>query len=175
MRNMSTHPDQLARQKELEKLQDKTCFPSYIKPWNGTPLRFVKLNEDAITPTKANKSDAGFDLYASHGAILEKHTHKLIKTGIAMQIPKGYVGLIWPRSGMAYKHGIAVFAGVIDSGYRGDIGVILYNSQYNDYNVEKGDRIAQLVLQKVEDFELLEVSDLNNTDRSEAGFGSTGA
>jgi dUTP pyrophosphatase len=64
---------------------------------------------------------------------------------------------------------------VIDSGYRGDIGVILYNSQYNDYNVEKGDRIAQLVLQKVEDFELVEVSDLNNTDRSEAGFGSTGA
>jgi dUTP pyrophosphatase len=75
---------------------------------------------------------------------------------------------------MAYKYGIDVFAGVIDSGYRGDIGVILYNSQYNDYNVEKGDRIAQLVLQKVEDFELVEVSDLNNTDRSEAGFGSTG-
>lgn len=173
---MTTHPDQLARQKDLEKMQNKrTCFPSYIKPWNGTPLRFVKLNEDAITPTKANKFDAGFDLYASHGGILEKHTHKLIKTGIAMQIPKGYVGLIWPRSGMAYKYGIDVFAGVIDSGYRGDIGVILYNSQYNDYNVEKGDRIAQLVLQKVEDFELLEVSDLNNTDRSEAGFGSTGA
>ena len=76
---------------------------------------------------------------------------------------------------MAYKYGIDVFAGVIDSGYRGDIGVILYNSQYNDYNVEKGDRIAQLVLQKVENFELVEVSDLNNTDRSEAGFGSTGA
>ena len=67
---MSTHPDQLARQKELEKLQDKTCFPSYLKPWNGTPLKFVKLNENATTPTKANESDAGFDLYASHGAIL---------------------------------------------------------------------------------------------------------
>ena len=64
---------------------------------------------------------------------------------------------------------------MIDSGYRGDIGVILYNSQYNDYNGEKGDRISQLILQKVEDFELVEVSDLNNTDRSEAGFGSTGA
>jgi len=91
-----------------------------------------------------------------------------------MQIPKGYVGLIWPRSGMAYKYGIDVFAGVIDSGYRGDIGVILYNSQYTDYSIEKGDRIAQLVLQKVEDFELVEVSDLNNTDRNESGFGSTG-
>jgi dUTP pyrophosphatase len=171
---MNTHPDEIAREKMLQENQKRTSFPKYIKPWNGTPLRFAKLNEDATTPRKANESDAGFDLYASHGTIIEKHTHKLIKTGIAMQIPKGYVGLIWPRSGMAYKHGIDVFAGVIDSGYRGDIGVILYNSQYSDYNVEKGDRIAQLVLQKVEDFELVEVSDLNNTDRSEAGFGSTG-
>ena len=171
---MNTHPDEIAREKMLQEHLEKTSFPKYIKPWNGHPLQFAKLNENATTPTKANESDAGFDLYASHGTILEKHTHKLVKTGIAMQIPKGYVGLIWPRSGMAYKHGIDVFAGVIDSGYRGDIGVILYNSQYSDYNVEKGDRIAQLVLQKVEDFELVEVSDLNNTDRSEAGFGSTG-
>jgi len=171
---MNIHPDEKAREEQLRNHHNKTCFPKYIKPWNGTPLKFVKLNENAITPTKANESDAGFDLYASHGAILEKHTHKLIKTGISMAIPKGYVGLIWPRSGMAYKYGIDVFAGVIDSGYRGDIGVILYNSQYNDYNVENGDRIAQLVLQKVEDFELVEVSDLNNTDRSKAGFGSTG-
>ena len=171
---MNIHPDEKAREEQLRNHHNKTCFPKYIKPWNGIPLKFVKLNENAITPTKANESDAGFDLYASHGAILEKHTHKLIKTGISMAIPKGYVGLIWPRSGMAYKHGIDVFAGVIDSGYRGDIGVILYNSQYNDYKVEKGDRIAQLVLQKVENFELVEVSDLNKTDREEGGFGSTG-
>ena len=171
---MNTHPDEIAREKMLQEHHKKTCFPKYIKPWNGHPLQFVKLSQDATTPTKANESDAGFDLYASHGTIIEKHTHKLIKTGIAMQIPKGYVGVIWPRSGMAYKYGIDVFAGVIDSGYRGDIGVILFNSQYSDYNVEKGDRIAQLVLQKVEDFELVEASDLNNTDRSEDGFGSTG-
>ena len=171
---MSIHPDELAREKQLQEHQKRTCFPKYIKPWNGHPLQFVKLNEDAIAPTKANESDAGFDLYASHGAILEKHTHKLIKTGIAMQIPTGYVGLIWPRSGMAYKYGIDVFAGVIDSGYRGDVGVILFNSQYSDYHIKPGDRVAQLVLQKVENFELIEVSDLNNTDRSEDGFGSTG-
>ena len=100
---MNIHPDELAREKQLQEHQKRTCFPKYIKPWNGHPLQFVKLNEDAIAPTKANESDAGFDLYASHGAILEKHTHKLIKTGIAMQIPTGYVGLIWPRSGMAYQ------------------------------------------------------------------------
>ena len=69
---------------------------------------------------------------------------------------------------------VLIYTLLIDSGYRGDIGVILFNSQYSDYNVEKGDRIAQLVLQKVEDFELVEASDLNNTDRSEDGFGSTG-
>lgn len=174
--------DGAVRLKQLEELQSKlknehyskTCFPSYIKPWNGIPLNFVKLNDCARTPTKANESDAGFDLYASHGAILERHTHKLIKTGIAMQIPKGYVGLIWPRSGMAYKHGIDVFAGVIDSGYRGDVGVILYNSQYSDYNVKKGDRIAQIIIQKVENFEFTEVSDLNKADRENNGFGSTG-
>lgn len=171
---MNTHPEQAAREKMLEEHQKKTCFPKYMKPWNGHPLKFIKLDKNATTPTKANESDAGFDLYASHGAILDKHTHKLIKTGIAMEIPKGYVGLIWPRSGMAYKYGIDVFAGVIDSGYRGDIGVILYNSQHGKYLIESGDRIAQLVLQKVEDFELVEVSELNNTDRYKKGFGSTG-
>jgi len=171
---MDIHPDELAREKMLKDHHNKTSFPKYIKPWNGHPLKFMKLNRDATTPTKANSSDAGFDLYASHGTILQKHTHKLIKTGIAIEIPKGYVGLIWPRSGMAYKHGIDVFAGVIDSGYRGDVGVILYNSQYGNYAIEKGDRVAQLILQKVEDFELIEVSNLNDTDRNNAGFGSTG-
>jgi len=171
---MNKHPDELAREKMLEEHQARTSFPKYIKPWNGYPLQFIRLNNNASVPTKANESDAGFDLYSSHGAIIEKHTHKLIKTGIAIQIPKGYVGLIWPRSGMAYKHGIDVFAGVIDSGYRGDIGVILYNSQYSDYNVEKGDRIAQILLQKVEDFDLIEVSELNEADRQNNGFGSTG-
>ena len=171
---MNTHPEQVAREKMLEEHQNKTCFPKYIKSWNGHPLRFMKLERDAITPTKANSSDAGFDLYASHGTILQKRAHKLIKTGIAMEIPRGYVGLIWPRSGLAYKHGLDVFAGVIDSEYRGDVGVILYNSQYGNYSISKGDRIAQIILQKVEDFELVEVSELNDTDRHEKGFGSSG-
>ena len=91
-----------------------------------------------------------------------------------MSIPKGYVGLIWPRSGLAYKHGLDVFAGVIDSGYRGDVGVVLYNSQFGDYHIEAGDRIAQIIFQKIEDFELIEVSRLNETDRNNEGFGSTG-
>lgn len=170
---MSTHPDELAREKMLRQSQNKhrAPFPS----WNGPQLKVQKLDDMAIVPTKANRSDAGYDLYALDGAIVEKHCHKLIKTGIAMAIPEGYVGLIWPRSGMAYKHGIDVFAGVIDSSYRGDIGVILYNSQYNDYKLQKGDRIAQIVFQKVEDFDLQLVNNLDDTNRGSGGFGSSGS
>ena len=142
---------------------------------NFPKLLVKKLDPDAIIPTKANSSDAGYDLYALDGTIVEKNTHRLIKTGISMAIPEGHVGLIWPRSGLAYKHGLDVFAGVIDSGYRGDIGVILFNSQYNSYEISKGDRIAQILIQKVEDYELLEVEDLDSTERNCGGFGSSGA
>ncbi len=170
---MSIHPDEKAREEMLRESQTKhrAPFPS----WNGPQLEVQKLDDMAVVPTKVNRSDAGYDLYALHGAIVQKHCHKLIKTGISMAIPEGYVGLIWPRSGMAYKHGIDVFAGVIDSSYRGDIGVILYNSQYSDYNVEQGDRIAQIVFQKVKDFDLQLVDNLDDTKRGSGGFGSSGS
>lgn len=141
---------------------------------NFPKLLVKKLDTKAIIPTKANKTDAGYDLHALNGTIIDKHSHKLIKTGISMAIPEGYVGLIWPRSGLSYKHGLDVFAGVIDSGYRGDIGVILFNSQYGSYHIEAGDRIAQILIQKIEDFELLEVDDLDKTERDKGGFGSSG-
>ncbi len=172
MRNMSTHPDEKAREEMLRKSQTKHRAP--FPTWNGPVLNIKKLDEDAIIPTKANRLDAGYDLYAFHGTILQKHAHKLIKTGISMAIPEGYVGLIWPRSGMAYKHGIDVFAGVIDSSYRGEIGVVLYNSQYSNYSIEKGDRIAQILFQKVEDFDLHVVENLDDTSRGVGGFGSSG-
>ncbi len=170
---MSIHPDEKAREEMLRESQTKhrAPFPS----WNGPQLKVQKLDDMAVVPTKVNRSDAGYDLYALHGAIVQKHCHKLIKTGISMAIPEGYVGLIWPRSGMAYKHGIDVFAGVIDSSYRGDVGVILYNSQYSDYNVEQGDRIAQIVFQKVKDFDLQLVDNLDDTKRGSGGFGSSGS
>ncbi len=170
---MSIHPDEKAREEMLRESQTKhrAPFPS----WNGPQLEVQKLDDMAVVPTKVNRSDAGYDLYALHGAIVQKHCHKLIKTGISMAIPEGYVGLIWPRSGMAYKHGIDVFAGVIDSSYRGDIGVILYNSQYSDYNVEQGDRIAQIVFQKVKDFDLQLVDNLDDTKRGSGGIRSSGS
>tara|TARA_R100000005_G_C4984719_1_gene193379 strand:+ start:872 stop:1399 length:528 start_codon:yes stop_codon:yes gene_type:complete len=169
------HSDEIAREQMLNESQLKSRkhrapFPT----WNGPVLNVKKLDDRAILPTKANGSDAGYDLYASHGTILQKHSHKLIKTGIAMAIPEGYVGLIWPRSGMAYKYGIDVFAGVIDSSYRGEIGVILYNAQYSNYTIEQGDRIAQILFQKVEDFDLNLVENLDDTNRGMGGFGSSG-
>ena len=169
---MSIHPDEKAREQMLKESQNKHRAP--FPTWNGPVLNVKKLNENATVPTKVNKSDAGYDLYALEGTIIDKHSHKLIKTGISMQIPEGYVGLIWPRSGMAYKHGIDVFAGVIDSSYRGDVGVILYNSQYSNYNIEKGDRIAQIIFQKIEDFDLHVVENLDDTSRGAGGFGSSG-
>ena len=173
---MEMHPDQAARLKDLEQSKNKvTAFPSYIKPWMGEPLEIKKLDPSATIPTRSNRTDAGYDLYALEDLEIGPHNQKLVKTGISMAIPKGYVGLIWPRSGLAHKHGLDVFAGVIDAGYRGDIGVILYNSKLDHYKVNKGDRVAQILLQKIESFELVEVSELNKTDRDADGFGSTGA
>ena len=169
---MSMHPDEKAREQMLRESQNRHRAPS--PTWNGPVLKVKKLNEEAIVPTKANISDAGYDLYALSGAIVEKNCHKLIKTGIALAIPEGYVGLIWPRSGMAYKHGIDVFAGVIDSSYRGDVGVILYNSQRLDYKIQKGDRIAQILFQRIENFDLNLVENLDDTNRGTGGFGSSG-
>ena len=185
---MKTHQDQEARKNMLKNCQetwnmDYTTSVEFIgcdEPILDfsevqLELRVKKLNPDAIMPTRAHKTDAGYDLYALEGTIIDKHSHKLVKTGISIEIPEGFAGFIWPRSGLAYKYGLDVFAGVIDAGYRGDVGVILYNSQYSDYHIEAGDRIAQIVFQKVENFKLTEVDSLNDAHRGDGGFGSTGS
>jgi len=172
---MEMHPDEVARIKMLEESRVTPSLPRNIKPWNGHPVSVKKLDPSAIIPTRANKTDAGYDLYALEDVEIPAINHKLIKTGIAMAIPEGYVGLIWPRSGLAYKNGLDVFAGVIDAGYRGDVGVILYNSRVTGhYQVKKGDRIAQILFQKVKSFDLVQVDNLDDTKRGEGGFGSSG-
>ncbi len=95
-------------------------------------------------------------------------------TNIAISIPEGYVGLIWPRSGLAAKNGIDVFAGVIDSGYRGEIKVCLYNSSQINFEINKGDRIAQIIFHKLPQTEMLEVDSLDDSIRGDSGFGSSG-
>ena len=126
-------------------------------------------------PTKINPSDAGWDIYAAEDAIIDPSKSQLISTDMAMAIPEGYVGLIWDRSGMAAKRGIHRFAGVIDSGYRGEVKVCLWNSSNEHCIINKGDRIAQILFQPVPSLPLIQVQNLNDTSRGKKGFGSTGS
>ena len=140
-------------------------------------LRVKKLREDAIVPTRSNQTDAGWDLYSVERFTMSFRKPTLVSTGIALAIPEGYVGLIWPRSGLAVKLGIDVYAGVIDSGYRGEIKVCLWSDSINPswgtpkgFEIQKGDRIAQIIFQKVEPFNLTEVQQLDDTDRGAGGL-----
>tara|TARA_R110000851_G_scaffold230477_1_gene383215 strand:+ start:71 stop:490 length:420 start_codon:yes stop_codon:yes gene_type:complete len=136
-------------------------------------LPIKRLTRTATTPTKANESDAGFDLYADENIILKTGETSLVSTGVSMAIPVGNVGLIWDRSSMGVK-GIHRFAGVIDSGYRGEVKVCLHNASKDDYRIECGNRIAQILIQSITQIELKEVTDLDNTERGGEGFGSSG-
>jgi len=139
-------------------------------------INVKKLSENATIPTQGTNFAAGYDLYAAEDAVVVCGTRKLIKTNLSMEITPGYYGRIAPRSGLAYKNGIDVLAGVIDSDYRGDIGVILYNTDANiDFNVKKGDRIAQIIFEACYIATLNNVENLDNTLRQAGGFGSTGA
>lgn len=138
-------------------------------------INVKKLSDNAIIPAKGSAFAAGYDLYAAEDAVVNCGTRKLIKTNISMEITPGYYGRIAPRSGLAYKNGIDVLAGVIDSDYRGDIGVILYNTDKNiDFEIKKGDRIAQIIFEACHSATLNEAENLDNTLRQSGGFGSTG-
>jgi dUTP pyrophosphatase len=138
-------------------------------------INVKKLSENATIPTQGTKFAAGYDLYAAEDEVVVCGTRKLIKTNISMEITPGYYGRIAPRSGLAYKSGIDVLAGVIDSDYRGDIGVILYNTDKNiDFKIKKGDRIAQIIFEACYSATLNTVENLDNTLRQGGGYGSTG-
>lgn len=135
------------------------------------------LDPELPVPSYSHPSDAGADLHARHEVSLAPGQRALIPTGVALAIPHGFVGLVHPRSGMAAKHGITVVnaPGTVDAGYRGEIMVTLLNTDMtNTFEVKRGDRIAQLVIQKVElaNFEVVE--SLDDTARGTGGFGSTG-
>lgn len=142
-------------------------------------LKYYKLDKNAIEPTYGTSESAGFDLYAINGAILAPKESAIFHTGIAMEIPNGYFGAIYPRSGLAIKHGLRLqnCVGIIDSDYRGEIMVGLYNDSDKCQVISYGDRVAQMVIQPYVHAELdqHDVSELNtNTERSTGGFGSTG-
>ena len=125
-------------------------------------------------PQYAHRGDAGADLKSSEARALAPRSRELVATGIQIELPDGYVGLIWPRSGLAVKLGLDSGAGVIDSHYRGEIKVLLFNHSDDEVHIKPGDRIAQLIIQKVETVEFISCDTLNETERNTAGFGSTG-
>lgn len=137
-------------------------------------VKLLKTNSDVRVPSYANPGDAGMDFYAAESIIIKPNERKVVKTGIKMAIPEGYVGLIWDKSGLAAKKGIKTMAGVIDAGYRGEVGIVLHNLGGEDFLIEKNMKIAQMLIQPIHSPELEEVDNLDDTQRGEGGFGSTG-
>ena len=143
----------------------------------GDPLRVSRLNPRATIPTRAYAHDAGLDLYAAEALVLGPGERGSVGTGISVEIPPGQTGLVLPRSGLAHRHGIALVnaPGLIDSGYRGELRVLLLNTDAQaSFDISVGDRIAQLVLVRVETPEVVETDDLAASERGEGGFGSSG-
>ena len=152
-------------------------------------IQIKKLNDSGIMPTRGSDSSAGYDLYSTEDYVLAYGERRLFKTGISMKIPDGYYGRIAPRSGLAYKEGLDTMAGVIDSDYLGDIGVILINlkKEYVKYEgdkhaklegvpveITKGMRIGQIIFEKHHEVYFHCVDELEQTSRGKSGLGSTG-
>ena len=154
-------------------------------------IEFTKLSENAVVPIKGSPGAAGYDLYSAKNWTLFPGQRHLFPTNISIKIPAGYYGRIAPRSGLAFKHGIDVLAGVIDEDYLGDIGVILLNTDHEDvisqdcngcdyslgkgrsFDITKGMRIAQIIFEKYYNFDFVGVDELSKTERGTGGFGST--
>ena len=138
-------------------------------------LQVKKLHPDAVVPKSALRGDAGMDICSIADVILKSGERRSVPTGIAMKIPEGFVGLVWDKSGISHKNGVKTLGGVIDSNYLGEYLIGLVNLGDQDFEIKKGQKIAQILIQKVEIFETEEVDDFGvETARGEARFGSTG-
>ena len=137
-------------------------------------LKIKKIHPGAQIPHYAHSGDAGLDLYVPERVTLMPGERKSVALGLAVEIPEGFVGLLWDKSGPSHLHGIKTFGGVIDCGYRGEIHTGIMNLSDKSYVFEKGHKIVQLLIQKVEQPEVVEVKKLSQTKRGVGGFGSTG-
>lgn len=140
-------------------------------------LKVQFVREGIPVPSYAHPGDAGLDLYAAEEVTLKPFERALVPTGIKIAIPEGYAGFVQPKSGLALKHGLSIVntPGLIDAGYRGEVGVILINlDPAETITIAKGQKIAQLVIQRVENVTVSVVDELDDTTRGEGGFGSTG-
>lgn len=137
-------------------------------------LRIKKLHSDAKIPSYAHPGDAGMDVFVLESLTLTPGERGLVRTGISLEFPEGYVLLVWDKSGISTKHGIKTLAGVIDSGYRGEIQIGVVNLGQETHTFEAGSKVAQILVQPIVTAEIQEVEDLSETSRGEGGFGSTG-
>lgn len=141
-----------------------------------TKTKVKKLHEDAILPQYASNSESGADVFAIQDYVVKAGERVLVKTGIAIELPQGYEAQVRSKSGIALKSGVMVLnsPGTIDESYRGEVGVILFNTSKEDYIIEKGHKVAQLVIVPVEQTMFIEAEELSDSVRGEGGFGSTG-
>ncbi|KAF1392620.1 hypothetical protein PFLUV_G00029960 [Perca fluviatilis] len=137
-------------------------------------LKFAKLSEHATTPTRGSTKAAGYDLYSAYDYTIGPMDKTIVKTDIQIAVPHGCYGRVAPRSGLAAKYFIDVGAGVVDEDYRGNVGVVLFNFSKDTFDVKKGDRVAQLVCERICYPDLVEQKTLDETERGDGGFGSTG-
>lgn len=137
-------------------------------------IKIKKLVDDILMSSYAHHGDAGFDLYAAKCVTLAPGERAQIPVGIAMEIPEGYVGLVWDKSGLSQKFGIKTLGGVVDCIYRGEVMVGVINLGSEPYTFEKNHKVAQMIIQKYEECAIVEVQELSDSVRGESGFGSTG-
>jgi dUTP pyrophosphatase len=151
-------------------------FLSLMPEADFTTLDVLILAEPGFEPSYAKPGDAGADLRSTVSMTIEAGARALVPTGVRLALPLGYVGLVHPRSGLAAKHGVTVLnaPGTIDAGYRGEVQVVLVNTSSAAFKIERGDRIAQLLVQSVENVRFHSVDTLPATERGDSGFGSSG-
>ena len=137
-------------------------------------VKIKKLDPLAAMPEYATPGDAAFDVFALKDKIVPARGRAIISTGFAMEFPAGYVALVWDKSGPPAKFGLTTMAGVVDSSYRGEIKIIMYNTEDQDYTFKAGEKVAQVLIQPVERVTITEVFELSDTARGAGGFGSTG-
>lgn len=137
-------------------------------------IKIKKLDKTVELPAYTKEHDAALDLRSNEEGVIKPGETKTFGTGLAFEIPRGHAGLVWDRSGLAAKNSIHTMAGVIDSGYRGEVRIVLKNLGIEDFIIEKGMRIAQLVVQPVLNVDVKEVEELEETSRGATGFGSSG-
>lgn len=137
-------------------------------------LKVKKLHSQAKLPSKGHPGDAGIDFFSIDTAVFLPGAQVNVKTGVAIEIPEGHVGLIWDKSSISFNKNLKVMGGVIDSGYRGEIIMSLLNTGENEQIIEKGQKVAQMIIQKFEDCDIKEVSELSDAVRGEGREGSTG-